>query len=334
MAGVKTAARMEAEEVCKRFPDAPNLQLARKLRDEFPLLFASIEQARSYVRVIRGACGKQVRNQATQPRKRGKAGQKPQCPPSFAEPWTPFVLEDPKTVGIISDVHIPYHHEQALTAAVGHLKKRNIDTLLLLGDICDFYQISRWQKDPRKRRFTEEVKAIKSGLEWLRSEFPKARIIWKDGNHEERWQHFIWNRAPEIYDLPSCTIPALLDFDNWGVEYVTDQRPIMVGKLPCLHGHELPKGMASPVNMARGAFLRTLHSMLCGHGHRTSTHVEADMFGKEIAVWSIGCLAAENPEYQRIGKQNHGCALVEVDKSGDFGVENFRVARNGTVRTA
>ncbi len=36
MAGVKTAARMEAEAVCKRFPDAPNLQLARKLRDEFP----------------------------------------------------------------------------------------------------------------------------------------------------------------------------------------------------------------------------------------------------------------------------------------------------------
>ncbi len=208
-------------------------------------------------------------------------------------------MQDPKTVGIISDVHIPYHHEQALTAAVGHLKKRNIDTLLLLGDICDFYQISRWQKDPRKRRFTEEVKAIKSGLEWLRSEFPKARIIWKDETMKNAGNTSFGTEHRDLR-FASCTIPALLDFEKWGIEYVTDQRPIMVGKLPCLHGHELPKGMASPVNMARGAFLRTLHSMLCGHGHRTSTHVEADMFGKEIAVWSIGCLAAENPEYQRI----------------------------------
>ncbi len=177
MAGVKTAARMEAEEICKRFPDAPNLQLARKLRDEFPLLFASIEQARSCVRLIRGATGKTHKKYATQPRAKGKAGEKPKCPPSFAEPWTPFVVDGCKHVGVMSDIHIPYHSEVAFVSAVEYLAKQNLDTLLLNGDICDFYQISRWQKNPQKRRFSEELKSIKSGIEWMRQEFPKLGLF-------------------------------------------------------------------------------------------------------------------------------------------------------------
>lgn len=247
----KTAARMIAEETCAKFPDAPNLQLARKLRDAEPNVYPSVEYARGIIRLIRGVTGKKNRKQATQPRKPGKAGKKLKCPPSFAEPWTKFELDDDGLVGVISDAHIPYHVELALDSAILYLKKSKIKTLVLNGDTCDFYSISRWQRDPRRRRFSEELKSIISFLDWIRQEMPKVRIIWKDGNHEERWQHFIWNRAPEIYDLPSCTIPSLLHFDDYGIEYVTEQRPIMLGKLPLLHGHEYgAQALFSPVNPA------------------------------------------------------------------------------------
>ncbi len=109
----------------------------------------------------------------------------------------------------------------------------------------------------------------------------------------------------------------------------------MLGKLAVLHGHEMGKsGISSPVNPARGVFLRTMHTCLVGHGHRTSTHVEKDMFDREVAVWSTGCLCANNPEYMRIGKQNWGFAFVTVDKDGMFNVTNARIDKNGTVRTA
>ena len=328
--GIRTAMGIEAEALCKKFPEATNLSLAKRLAKEFS---TSVENARTAVRYIRGNSGKTRRAKATVPKPNGKAGQKPKMPPSLAEPWTPFVLEGCKRVGIISDVHIPYHDERSFDAAIKHLKATGVDTLLLNGDFADFYRISRWQKDPRRRHFSEERKSVIAALDWLRSEFPKARIVFKDGNHEERWTHWIWEKAPEIYDLPACQIPELLEFARNGVEYVTDQRPIMVGKLPVFHGHELPKGMASPVNAARGAFMRMLDSVLIGHGHRSSTHAEPNWTHREITCWSTGCLCDMAPEYARVNKWNHGHAFVEVSSDGEYGVHNMRIA-HGKVRAS
>lgn len=333
--GIKTAARMIAEDVCKRFPDHSNLGLAKKLRAEHPESFSSVENARSIVRVIRGAYGARHRGEATQPRPKGVAGTKPKCPPSFADPWDLFELGNDVTVGIISDTHIPYHSEVAFEAAIKDLKRRRPRVLLINGDFADFYQISRWQRDPKKRRFSEELKVVKSGLEWLRSEFGRdCRIVYKMGNHEERWNHFIWNRAPEIYDIAGVQIHELLELGKYGIEHVEDQRPIMAGKLPILHGHELGSSIFSPVNPARGAFLRTHHTVLVGHSHQTSGHADTDMFHSETFIWSTGCLCDLNPAYRRVNRWNHGHAFVEVSSDGSFDVHNLRISRKGEVRAA
>jgi len=332
MAKPKTAARILAEELCAKYPEHSNLGLAKKLRADHKECFASVEQARDHVRLIRGAHGKKHRAQATQLKPKGKAGQKPKCPPSFEEEWTVFELGNDIDVGILSDAHIPYHVPVALEASVADLKKRKIDVLLINGDWCDFYQVSRWQRDPSRRRFSEELKSVKESLEWLRSEFPKARIVFKAGNHEERWDHFIWNRAPEIYDVGNVQLPQLVELSKFGIEFVADQRIIMAGKLPILHGHELGSSIFSPVNPARGAFLRTHHTVLVGHSHQTSGHADSDMFHQETFIWSTGCLCGLSPGYRRMNRWNHGFAFVEVAKDGSFDVANMRIAKNGTVR--
>jgi predicted phosphodiesterase len=165
-------------------------------------------------------------------------------PPSLSTAWEPFEI-DAKRVGIISDVHIPYHDETAFSAAVKELKKQSPDCLLINGDFADFYQVSRHQRDPHHRRFSEELKLVIGGLEWIRHEFPNARIVFKLGNHEERWDHFIWNRAPEIYDLANVRIDELVKAKQFGIEVIGDQRPIMLGKLPVLHGHAGPLDLQS-----------------------------------------------------------------------------------------
>ena len=329
----KTAGRIYLEELCSKFPDASNIGLAKRAKKERPETFATIENARDMIRVIRGAHGKKNAGLATQPRPKGKAGHMPKMPPSLAEAWEPVQI-DAKRVGIISDVHIPYHSEVAFGASVEALKREKIDTLLINGDFADFYQVSRHQRDPKHRRFSEELKSVVQGLEWLRSEFPKVRIVYKLGNHEERWQVFIWNRAPEIYDLPAVQIDKLLQAERLGIEVIGDQRPIMLGQLPVLHGHELGRSIFSPVNPARGAFLRTHHTVLVGHSHQTSGHADTDMFHKETFVWSTGCLCDLTPEYARVNRWNHGFCWVDIASDGSFSVANRRITKQGQVRGA
>lgn len=324
----KSHLRTEAERLCKDMPDAASRTLARRLAKEFQV---TIEQARSAVRKVRGNMGVAERKYSRSPRPNGTAGTKPQMPPSLSESWESVDL-GAKRVGVLSDQHIPYHCTTALGAAVKDLKSKKIDCLLLNGDYADFYAISRWQKDPRKRDLVKELEYQVQGLKWLRSEFPKSRIVYKMGNHDERWDHWLWNCAPEICDHPRMRLSTWLEFDELGIEMVADQRPIMAGKLPIFHGHELGRSIFSPVNPARGAFLRTHHTVLVGHSHQTSGHADTNLWHEETFVWSTGCLCTLTPEYARVNRWNHGHAVIDVSSDGSFDVMNMRINRSGEVR--
>lgn len=315
-------------------PDAPAKTLGRRLQEEAN---GAITLAQAYSRIRRqlGVNGQYSRSRMSTvtPRAKRSAGAAPPMPPSKADAWAPYELEVTGTVGVLSDIHVPYHDEVALRAAVDQLRGDKIDALVLNGDTCDFYAISRYTKNPKKRKFSAEVDAARDMLAWIRGQFPSIPIVFKAGNHEERWNHWLWQHAPEISDDKRTGLDEWLDMADHGIAYVDDQRPILAGQLPILHGHEKGKGFAAPVNQARGAFLRLQHTVLEGHGHRTSAHCEPDMFGREIFCWSTGCLCDLRPEYARINKFNHGFASVRVHADGQFDVSNFRIA-NGKVRTS
>lgn len=297
----------------------------------------TLEPARTRVRKLLGQAGYETdrkRRKAPFARPPRRPGHRFEMPASKAEPWTPHVLEVVGRVGILSDIHVPYHDETALRAAVDQLRGDTIDALVLNGDIADFYTISRYIKDPRKRNFKAEITATREMLGWIRGQFPEIPVVFKCGNHEERWKHWLWQHAPEISDEPEMGLHSWLHLERHGMTLVEDQRPIMLGKLPVLHGHEKGKGISSPVNQARGAFLRLHHTVLEGHGHRTSGHCEPDMWGSEVFCWSTGCLCDLRPEYARINKWNHGFAIVEVHKGGEFDVENLRITADGKVRSS
>lgn len=255
-------------------------------------------------------------------------------PASRVEPWGPYLLDVVGRVGILSDVHVPYHAEIAVRAAVEDLLAAGIDALVLNGDICDFYAISRYMKDPRKRNFSSELKACREFLAWIREQFPTIPIVMKSGNHEERYLAWLWQHAAELADEPMMGLGQWLGLAEQRIELVEDKRPIMAGRLPILHGHEKGNGISAPVNQARGAFLRLHHTVLEGHGHRTSAHSEPDMFGSEVFCWSTGCLCDLRPEYARFNKFNWGFAIVDVHADGSFDVMNKRVTAAGEVRAS
>lgn len=324
-----------ARRLAKAHPDAPTRSLARRLVAECNGAL-TLHQARLRIARQFGQNGAHNRRSVAAAARRPprQAGQVYAMPPSQAVPWTPHVLKVVGRVGIMSDVHVPYHSEKAVAATIAFLEEQDLAALVLNGDIADFYAISRYMKDPTQRDFKGELEAVRQFVAWLRSRFPSIPIVYKLGNHEERWEHWLWQHAAEISDDPRMSLGAWLDLDRHDVTLVEDQRPIMLGKLPVLHGHELPKGMAAPVNPARGVFMRTLSTGLIGHQHRSSNHAESDMWHKETACWSVGCLCDLTPEYARINRWNWGFAIATVHKGGMFDVQNYRVMLDGSVRSS
>ena len=323
-----------AKKLCLKHPDAPARTLARRLVKEANGAI-TIDQARLRIKRQFGVHGNMHRKQlkpvaARAPR---QAGEIRAMPKSMAEPWTPHAMKVVGAVGILSDVHVPYHSEIAVAAAVGFLKDQNLAGILLNGDIADFYSISRYEKNPAMRDFKGELDAVRDFIAFIRYEFPGIPIVYKVGNHEERFQSWLFAHAAEISDDPRMSLCAWLDLDKHSVTMVEDKRPVMLGKLPVLHGHELHGGSSS-VNVARGAYMRTLSTCLVGHSHRTSNHAESDMWHRETATWSTGCLCDLRPDYARINRWNHGFAVATVHENDTFDVNNYRVMSDGTVRSA
>jgi hypothetical protein len=118
--------------------------------------------------------------------------------------------------------------------------------LVLNGDTCDFYTISAVdQRTEERATFAARSTPRRSCWRGYGKSFRAFRSSSRAGNHEERWKHWLWQHAPEI----SATTDAWASISGWnfaehGIELVEDQRPIMCGELPILHGHEKGKGIS------------------------------------------------------------------------------------------
>lgn len=308
----------------KRFPKTPNRTLARLIMREQPGLFDTLEQARDVVRVVRGAKGKPRLSEARDKKEIG--WQSAVMPKSTAEKRTPYRFPNPSRVFVMSDIHFPFHDEQALTAAVKWGQSKNPTHVLLNGDTVENYGVSRWEPDPRRRNVAKELKEAKNGIRWIRRMFPKAEIVFKPGNHEDRMEKYLITNAAALLGVEDFEMHRLLDLDACNIAHIGSKQIVMAGKLAIIHGHELPKGLTSSVNPARGLYLKLQETSMCGHFHQTSEHSEASGLKKRnTTCYSTGCLCDLSPEFCIVNRWNHGCAFVDVFKDGTFRVENVKI---------
>lgn len=310
-------------ETCAKYPTAGHDTLARRLYDKHPEIFPTLNAANCAVRWHRGNRGKESKQRAEKLGTARTSG--PALPQSSADKWEPFVL-DARRALVLSDIHLPYLDNVALEAALDYGDDYKPDAILINGDLFDFYQISRFDRSPTKPKLSAELAAGKQLFAHLADRFG-VPIYFKLGNHDERWDIYLALKAPELFDLPEVRNawhgPAGIIEHN--VHVIRDQRPVMLGKLMVLHGHEKGRGISSPVNPARGAFMRLLCNVLEGHGHRQSEHTEKTGDGRVIACWSTGCLCDDSPEYARFNKWSHGFATVDAELDGTYQVNLHRI---------
>lgn len=241
---------------------------------------------------------------------------------SIGKEYTSLRLEDKfKKVGIMSDIHVPFHSMSALTCAIKHLREEQIDCLILNGDIMDFYAISRHEKEKDLRDFAKEIEMGRNFLQKIRDLFPLIPIYYKMGNHENRWQRYLNEQAEEFAQLHEMQFEQFFRLDKLAMTFVPDWQGIEVGNLLVLHGHEI---MAGGMNPSQSTWNKTFCNTLIGHVHRTTNTIKKTGFKEYIHTHSTGCLTQLSPKYYPFAQHNHGMAIVTIE-NGKTKVSNIMI---------
>jgi predicted phosphodiesterase len=226
---------------------------------------------------------------------------------------------------IINDLHIPYHNRDAIIQAIKIGVFRNVDFIIINGDLIDCYPLSRYEKDKNKRSFDYELKETRSFLNLLRKTFPNTAIYYKFGNHEFRHQKYINEKAPELGVVDELRLDKLLRLETFGIEYVPQNQLVKIGDTFVVHGHESMMFFKGGVAAARNTLLAVGENVVMAHLHRSQTFTET-FLTKTIKCNVIPSLCDLNPAYIGYSKWQNGCGIIE-QSSEICTVENIEFSK-------
>lgn len=325
-----------ARQILERHPTISSAAAARALIAANPGVYPSENAARCAVRAARGAIGKKNWKQTTHPRDPADAERCRTWGELIPDPdpsgWREHDL--PADVGRwlwLSDIHMPFHDKTALTLALEHGESVGCDGVLLMGDVLDLYRFSKFCRDPNARSGRGEWEMFLRFVDAIVSRLRPKRIIWKLGNHEQRWERYMMTSAPEAWLMDGMRLEDRRDILGRGVQVIPSMDVLRCGKLGLMHGHELPRGISNPVSPARGAFLRTLSCVIVGHWHKATDHSARSFDGVTVSTWSTGCLCDLHPLYAPLNDWTHGFAVIHTPPGGMWRVENRRIVQGEVV---
>ena len=212
----------------------------------------------------------------------------------------------------ISDLHIPYHDIHAWELFLNIVKVVKPTKINILGDALDFFQVSKWDKDP------EQVKdgTLQENLDqWVHMVRQMQRVApmgcqydYLPGNHEG-WLRRYLMRNPELYGLRALELASLLRLDELGIRYHEYEIEIIPGLLVGKHGDIVRKDSAYS---AKAELEREKYaiSTITGHTHRKGTYYVRTRNGIVVA-YENGCLCRLDPKYiMGVPNWQQGCSMT------------------------
>lgn len=313
-----------------KFPNTSKRTLAEKIYSENNLLFSNSEDARWVIKYVTGASGAKYLKYKKVEHKTNFSGENPfGLPPTEAKPFEPYILPKANNnILFLSDIHLPYHDINALTTAIEYGKQKGVNTIFLNGDILDCYKASFHEQDHKKRDMGYELEQGRLFIDLLKREFPKAKIFYKSGNHEMRWERFLRVKAPIVLGMEEFELATLLKLGEKGVTWIPNNQLVKAGKLNIIHGNEYKGG--GGINVARTLWLRAGDNVIAGDKHKTQTGLKTNIDKKVVGTWSVGCLCELNPDYMPFNEWNLGFAHIEIFSNGEFTVHNKQII-NGRI---
>lgn len=161
---------------------------------------------------------------------------------------------------VLSDIHFPYQDDKALKAVYKFLEQHPVDTIILNGDILDFYDVSSFDKDPaRINSLQKEIDMANKFFSQLRKRH-SGRMIFIGGNHDaDRLERYL-KKHPELYSLNVLKIDRILNLNEYNIEFYRDE--FRLGSLKIIHGDMVRKFSAYT---ARGELEKHDTSGISGH---------------------------------------------------------------------
>lgn len=309
-------------------PLMSNLAAARMLIKKYPKVFNHIDNTRGMVRTIRGVNGVSPNKMADKILANIWASREQDVvdsfPASMYENKIPFHFpKHLKKCLLLGDIHLPYHDDDAVMAAIKYGVEQEVDSIFLNGDILDCLQLSFHERNPRSASFKMELEFAKEFFYMLRIAFPHQEIYFIPGNHENRIKRYLWQKGKEIHDLDEIRLEKLLHLDAFNIKYLGHKSKVYWGKLLIEHGDKMLG--SGGVNPARTLVLKFKRATLCNHFHRTSMANSKVYDGDMIMCWSVGCLCGLEADYMEVNEWNHGFAVLEKDEEGMFIVQNKQI---------
>lgn len=214
---------------------------------------------------------------------------------------------------IVSDVHAPYHDPRAIELAAQILAWWKPDVLVHNGDNVDFPGLSKFDQNPaRKFRAQDEVDVWQTqvAIPFNQAVGRRCRKIVLPGNHDLRLLKLLWAN-PELFSVRSLHLPALLEVEKLGMEYV-GHAVMFNGSLEASHGTRVSaqSGYSARAELAQRGYA---HSTATGHVHRAGRHEFTLPNGTLVVGQEVPCLCDLNPEYLINPNWAQGLVLLESD---------------------
>ena len=324
-------------EYLEKFPEAPSKTLARKIYAENTAFFDSFDTTYSRVRYYRGQLGKKLRNKMSKnvnnkfikELKVKVIHNKLTLPESHTKTRSQFTFPSGcMRLGVFGDVHIPFHDNTALETMFTKFEEEDVDSILINGDLLDFYQLSFHEKDPRVVHFKDEIEAGKEFLAYIRERFPDIPIYYITGNHEHRFERYLRIKASELLDMDEFRLDVILQVAAHRIEFIPFRSKVIFGDYTIEHGDKIPG--AGGVVPARTLLMRLKSNSIVNHFHKSSESSQR-VYGPgeptSIKAYSLGCMCDLAPEYMEINEWNHGFAIMKRIKD-KVSVTNYKIEGN------
>lgn len=183
----------------------------------------------------------------------------------------------------IPDCHVPYHDVLAFELMMKVAKDFKPDHVVILGDFIDMYSVSSHDKNPKRvSQMNDEVVKANEEL-WRIKGLGAKNNVFIAGNHEDRLNRYLIQKAPSLYD--SISIPSVLGLDKVGFEYVPYRSHYQLGKIYITH--DTGKAGVYSHKQALDAFHR---SIVIGHTHRFGMIIQGDANGDKHVGAMFGWL--------------------------------------------
>jgi len=213
----------------------------------------------------------------------------------MAQSLTIAGVDDLERAVYVADQHVPFHDVRLWAAINRFLADFKPHRLFILGDFFDHYQISHFEKSPKRAQeanFQNELDDGKALLGQIRQAAKKADIYWIDGNHEQRLQSMVF-REPGLESLRKLAPQELYGLKDNDIHYLPFGSFISYLGFRCEHGCKVC------IRSAYTAWAeRQKHgsSGVSGHTHRRGQHSWTDERGSHTWI-EIGCTCHMHPTW-------------------------------------